>query len=89
MNARGPGPGVKSSGGFLAKLGPEDCRSQREVELAWGKGSSVCKGPAVGWSEVHSGSGKMVHWAEEERREGEEGGRRSENQNGAQFVTFH
>lgn len=48
----------------------------------------MCKGPVVGWSKVHSGSGKMFHLAEEERREGEEGRRRSENQNGAQFVPF-
>lgn len=58
-------------------------------ELITGPGKSVCKGPVVGWSKVHSGSGKVVHRAEEEIREGEKDVRRSENQNDAQFVTFY
>lgn len=76
---------MESRGDFPAKLGPEDCRTQQVVELDRGKGSSVCRGPAVGWSKEHSGNGKMVHQAEEER---EVGGRRSEDQNGAPSVTF-
>lgn len=65
----------RSMKAFLRKIEPKDkpesARDRAGVEKRGnitGPGNSLCKCPAVGWSMVHSGSGKAVHEAEEEGR---------------------